>query len=142
MSKSKKKRDSTSNFGESLGKTILGWKGKYQEYNDKFFSSLDDLTLDEAIDKYRGYQKILWYCPLIIWAVEIILFFFSLQSLDWQILTLLIEVALIANLIGINNVNWFLINLLTRQPKKYKEERLTDISKVIKIGRASCRERV
>lgn len=132
MSKSKKKRDSTANFGESLGKTILGWKGKYQEYNDKFFSSLDDLTLDEAIDKYRGYQKILWYCPLIIWAVEIILFFFSLQSLDWQILTLLIEVALIANLIGINNVNWFLINLLTRQPKKYKEERLADINKVIK----------
>lgn len=135
MSKSQNHRAKSagSSFADGIGKWFLSLKGKYQDYNDKFFEDLDQLTLDEAIQRYRGYQRLLWYCPLIIWFIEIILFFWPFTTLDHQILTLLIELACIINLIGVNNVNWFLINLLTRQPNKYKEDRLTDIEKVLKV---------
>lgn len=61
MSKSQNHRAKSagSSFADGIGKWFLNLKGKYQDYNDKFFEDLDQLTLDEAIQRYRGYQRLL-----------------------------------------------------------------------------------
>ena len=111
------------------------FEDKFKPFTDKLFNDLNSMTLDEAIDKAKLYQKRAWILIIFFAVIELILFIKPVPSLKWNILLPIFFCALFYNLALISSSNHFLLNLISRKGDEYAEQRVPEMKKVINTRR-------
>lgn len=96
-------------------------KIKVQRQVDNYVSKLDQLSLQEAIQKFINLRFLCWVVPGGLWAINLFLFFVPFKTLDHSFLFLWLIGTI--NLIAVIVINRMLMNFTTRSTEYNQDER-------------------
>lgn len=114
---------------------IQGWIDDFTHVQDKIFSFLDNMELEQAITTLESLQKLCWIVPSVVGGIELILLALPiLNTLNFQYLILLFFLVCSLNLVASFVIGRYLFYFYSRQTKLDPKEKIATMWSVQKTS--------
>ena len=114
---------------------IQGWIDDFTHIQDKIFSFLDNMELEQAITTLESFQKLCWIVPCVVGGIEVILLAIPIiNTLNFQYLILLFFLVCSLNLVASFVIGRYLFYFYSRQTKLDPKEKIATLWSVQKTS--------